>query len=125
MKALAPKGDTCTCSIGDAAELPYDDGQFYPVISTRFQRDIAAFSKAKKKLAEMVRVSLSLLNIQSGSAPVGNTIPLDHELRGSTMSTNKLYSFLSGCGLVVRDEAVGTVQLQSWSHPSHSSRKAG
>ncbi|MBQ1202787.1 MAG: class I SAM-dependent methyltransferase [Loktanella sp.] len=102
-KSLGPLFDTCKCSVGDAASLPYSDGQFDLVVSTRFLRDIVPFGTAKKMLSEMVRVSSRFLIVQLGSSPDVGSVPADHEVWGGRMSQSAVDELLADHGLTVLD----------------------
>jgi len=89
----------CTCITGDAANLPYADGQFDLIVSTRFLRDIVLFADAKKMLSEMARVTSRYAIIQLGEDPNGDRIPEDDEVMGSHMSRDSVDALLLSNGL--------------------------
>lgn len=60
------KADTLETVVGDATNLPFEDGAFDLVVSTRFLRHILPFSLARKSLAEMARVTRSHAIIELG-----------------------------------------------------------
>jgi ubiquinone/menaquinone biosynthesis C-methylase UbiE len=91
----------CDCRTGDAANLPYPDGAFELVVSTRFLRDIVVFGMAKKMLAEMIRVSSRYAIIQLGNAIEGDRLPNDDEVWGGNMSKDSIDRLLAEYGVKV------------------------
>jgi len=99
--ALGADYDSCTAITGSAMDLPYDDGQFDLMVSTRFLRDIILFGDAKKALSEFIRVSSGYLIIQLGEAITGGRIPDDTETWHSVMSPQMIEETLNAHGLEI------------------------
>lgn len=93
----------CTCVTGDAAKLPYQDGQFDLLVSTRFLRDIVFFPDAQKMLAEFARVTKKYAIIQLGENAEGHMRPADDEVMGSKMSRNAVRALLKKNGLSIKE----------------------
>jgi ubiquinone/menaquinone biosynthesis C-methylase UbiE len=101
--ALGPLYDKCKCTVGDAAKLPYDDGAFDLVVSTRFLRDIVLFGAAKEMLAEMVRVTSKYAIIQLGNNFTDGRTPTDDEVMGGNFSASGIENLLNSYGLEIMD----------------------
>lgn len=97
--ALGDLFDGCTTSVGDAADLPFADGEFDLLVSTRFLRDIIVFSHAKRTLAEFARVTSKYAIIQLGNAAKGHEMPADDEIMSSKMSMAAVDEMLIEHGL--------------------------
>jgi ubiquinone/menaquinone biosynthesis C-methylase UbiE len=95
--------DKCSCTVGDAMDLPYKDGAFDLVVSTRFLRDIVTFGMAKKMLAEMARVTSKYAIIQLGNDFKGGRMPDDDEVMGGNLSMAGIDKLLKDNGLKVTD----------------------
>ncbi len=93
----------CTCVTGTAADLPFDDGAFDLVVSTRFLRDIVVFADARVMLGEMARVTSRYAIIQLGENPDGHRRPNDDEVMGSHMSRTAVNRLLAGVGFKAVD----------------------
>ena len=102
-KSLGVLFDKCTCVTGTAAKLPFADGQFDLLVSTRFLRDIVVFADAQAMLAEFARVTSKYAIIQLGEHPDTHRRPDDNEVMGSVMSRTAVTRMLSGVGLKVID----------------------
>lgn len=102
-EALGPLYDKCACTIGDAADLPYQDGAFDLVVSTRFLRDIVPFGAAKQMLSEMARVTSKYAIIQLGNNFTRGRTPADDEVMGGNFSKVGLEKLLKGFRLKVKD----------------------
>lgn len=98
--------DKCSLSVGDAADLPYKDGAFDLVVSTRFLRDIVLFGPAKGMLAEMARVTSKYAIIQLGNNIKGGRMPDDTEVMGGNMSRAAVDKLLKANGLKVKQRAL-------------------
>jgi ubiquinone/menaquinone biosynthesis C-methylase UbiE len=98
--------DKCSLSVGDAADLPYKDGAFDLVVSTRFLRDIVLFGPAKTMLSEMARVTSKYAIIQLGNNIKGGRIPEDTEVMGGNMSRAGVDKLLKSKGLKVKQRAL-------------------
>ena len=95
-------GDTinrCTTKVGSAMELPYEDGEFDLVVSTRFLRDIIVFRDAKKALKEYARVTSKYAIIQLGETTLskGKT-PLANDAMGSNLTEKQIDNLLKASG---------------------------
>ena len=101
--ALGPLYDKCACTVGDAANLPYGDGAFDLVVSTRFLRDIVLFGAAKQMLSEMARVTSKYAIIQLGNNFTRGRTPADDEVMGGNFSKAGLEKLLKSYGLKVAD----------------------
>ncbi|MFN4172962.1 MAG: class I SAM-dependent methyltransferase [Pseudorhodobacter sp.] len=95
--------DKCSCTVGDAAALPYENGAFDLVVSTRFLRDIVTFGMAKQMLAEMARVTSKYAILQLGNSLKGTRMPADDEVMGGNLSRAGVDKLLKSHGLKVRD----------------------
>ncbi len=95
--------DKCDAIVGSAMDLPYEDGQFDLVVSTRFLRDIILFKDAKTALSEFIRVSKKYLIIQLGEAISDGRQVADDETWHSTMSAEMNLAILAEHGLDVLD----------------------
>ncbi len=103
----------CSTKTGTATALPYEDGEFDLLVSTRFLRDIIIFKDAKKALAEFARVTKSYAIIQLGQTTAAKgTTPRAGEAMGSKMSAKQIENLLASVGfsivekrLVKADEA--------------------
>lgn len=91
--------DKCSCTVGDAMDLPYKDGAFDLVVSTRFLRDIVTFGMAKKMLAEMARVTSKYAIIQLGNDFKTGRTPNDDEVMGGCFSKAGIDKLLKDNGL--------------------------
>lgn len=100
---LGPLYDKCACTVGDAMDLPYKDGAFDLVVSTRFLRDIVTFGMAKTMLSEMARVTSKYAIIQLGNDFKGGRMPEDDEVMGGNLSKAGIDKLLKGYGLKVMD----------------------
>jgi len=95
--------EKCSCTVGDAMELPYKDGAFDLVVSTRFLRDIVTFGMAKTMLAEMARVTSKYAIIQLGNNFDEGRTPGDDEVMGGNLSKAGIEKMLKANGLKVKD----------------------
>lgn len=102
--ALGADYDACTAITGSAMDLPYADGQFDLMVSTRFLRDIILFGDAKKALSEFIRVSSRHVIIQLGEAITGGRMPDDTETWHSVMSPEMIEETLKGHGLEILEK---------------------
>jgi ubiquinone/menaquinone biosynthesis C-methylase UbiE len=102
-EALGPLYEKCSCTVGDALDLPYQDGAFDLVVSTRFLRDIVTFGLAKTMLSEMARVTSKYAIIQLGNNFTRGRTPKDEEVMGGNFSKAGIDRLLKGYGLKVKD----------------------
>ena len=100
-ESLGPLFDRCKCVVADAAELPFDDGAFDLVVSTRFLRDIVTFGVAKKILAEMARVTRKYAILQLGNNIDADQIPRDDLAMGGAFSMSAVDTLLQDHGFKV------------------------
>ncbi len=103
-KILKDQYDKCTATTGFSTHLPYEDGAFDLLVSTRFLRDIILFRDVKKTMAEFSRVTKSYAIIQFGirlTEPF--EIPPDDERMSSRMSMQQIETFLKEYGFEVMD----------------------
>lgn len=94
----------CQTTTGFSTDLPFDDGQFDLLVSTRFLRDIILFRDVKKTMAEFARVTRRFAIIQLGvrlQEPF--EVPPDDEKMGSRMSEEQTNAFLAEYGFGVKD----------------------
>lgn len=91
--------DGCTTSVGDAGELPFADGEFDLLVSTRFLRDIILFDHARRVIAEFARVTSKYAIIQLGERKDGVEAPQDDEVMGSKMTGAAVDKLLLANGL--------------------------
>lgn len=91
--------DKCETKQGLSTELPYADGEFDLLVSTRFLRDIILFSDVKKTMSEFARVTTRFAIIQLGIRTVEPfVIPPDDERMNSRMSWQQTDAFLESYG---------------------------
>lgn len=90
--------DACTLTTGDSAALPYEDGAFDLLVSTRFLRDIIDFAHARRTLAEFARVTTGWAIIQLGQSRVPGRIPEDDETMGGAMDEGQIDALLGEYG---------------------------
>lgn len=64
----------CTTRTGSAMDLPFADGAFDLLVSTRFLRDIISFHDARIALAEFARVTRRYAIIQLGQSLDGTSV---------------------------------------------------
>ncbi|WP_159086930.1 class I SAM-dependent methyltransferase [Loktanella sp. Alg231-35] len=96
---LGVEFDKCTTTTGLSHELPYEDGQFDLLVSTRFLRDIILYRDVKKTLAEFARVTRKFAILQLGvKLTEPYVIPPDDERMGSRMSVDQTRDMLSEYG---------------------------
>jgi len=86
--------ESCMCQTASAEKMPFVDGQFDLVVSTRFLRDIVYFGQAKQMLAEMARITSRYAIIQLGENPDGDVTPADDDVMGSHMSRESVNRLL-------------------------------
>lgn len=98
--SLGDKFARCNTKIGSAMELPYQDGEFDLVVSTRFLRDIIVYRDAKKAIAEFARVTCKFAILQLGQTTLskGNQ-PLANDAMGSTLTEKQMDNLLKSTGL--------------------------
>lgn len=101
--ALGVLYDKCSCTVGDAMDLPYKDGAFDLVVSTRFLRDIVTFGMAKTMLSEMARVTSKYAIIQLGNNFETGRTPQDDEVMGGNLSMAGVDALLLDNGLTVKE----------------------
>ncbi len=92
----------CTVSTGSAMELPFSDGQFDLLVSTRFLRDIIVAKDAIAALHEFARVTKKHAIIQLGehTSPEGAELDPEHVL-GSRLSEKANIEMLSKAGFEI------------------------
>ncbi len=99
---LGDQYDQCTTTTGFSTDLPYEDGQFDLLVSTRFLRDIITFKDVKTTMAEFARVTSRYVILQLG---VKNTepfeMPPEDEKMSSRMSWDQTVAFLADYGFKV------------------------
>ncbi len=93
--ALGDDYEHCTCVVGDAADLPYADGQFDMLVSTRFLRDIVTFGAAKKMLAEFARVTRKYAILQLGHSFPKLGYPEDDDVMAGRLTKDQLKALLA------------------------------
>jgi ubiquinone/menaquinone biosynthesis C-methylase UbiE len=91
----------CTVTTGLANELPYEDGQFDLLVSTRFLADIIPFGVAKQALAEFSRVTKKYAIIQLGHQRAGGQTPDDRYTMSTMMSAKAINTLLRDNGFSV------------------------
>jgi len=88
---------------GDATQLPYDDGAFELVVSTRFLRHVLPFEQAKRALAEMARVCSGHAIIEMGSRSRATRWPSAGKPIRDAISHDDLTALFVGAGFEVLD----------------------
>ena len=89
--------------VGDAAALPFADGQFDLIVSTRFLSDIVVFRDAKKILGEFARVTKKYAIIQLGYSREEGFIPDEDSPMGGLLSEADLTALLESYNLRILD----------------------
>jgi len=113
--ALGDDYERCTCVVGDAADLPYEDGQFDLLVSTRFLRDIVTFAQAKNMLAEFARVTNRFAILQLGHSFPKLGYPDDDDVMAGRMTEAQVIALLAKHGLdakewrLVKDDGEGKI----------------
>lgn len=103
-RQLGPDFKACKTVTGTATALPYEDGAFDLVVSTRFLRDIISFADAKKALAEFGRVTRKYAIIQLGQSTAEQAVtPVRDEAMGSKLSARQNRRLLASAGFRVID----------------------
>lgn len=88
---------------GDAAELPFKDGSFDLLVSTRFLHDIVTFRHAKTILGEFSRVTKKYAIIQLGESTGEGRMPDDDETMRGALSPAGVDKLLKEHGFVAKD----------------------
>lgn len=101
---LGPDFEGIDTRVGDAADLPYEDGAFDLVVSTRFLSDIVIFREAKKALGEFARVTRKFGVIQLGHHRGEGYIPAEDSPMGGLASESDVIDLLATNGLRVLDK---------------------
>lgn len=99
----AENGMRLTLVKGDATQLPYDDGAFELVVSTRFLRHVLPFEQAKRALAEMARVCAGHAIIEMGSAGRATRWPDPGKPIRDRISHDDLSALFADAGFEVLD----------------------
>ncbi|MCC5971356.1 MAG: class I SAM-dependent methyltransferase [Pararhodobacter sp.] len=92
-------GGTVETVLGDATHLPFDDGAFDVVLSSRFLRHILPYGLARQSLAEMARVCKTYAIIELGcrdrrSNPPGEDKPMRDRLsHADTLALLRAHGF--------------------------------
>lgn len=96
---LGDKISRCSIKVGTAMELPFEDGEFDLVVSTRFLRDIIVFRDAKQALKEFARVTNKYAIVQLGQTTLskGKT-PLANDAMGSNLTEKQMDNLLKASG---------------------------
>lgn len=92
----------CTTVTGTATALPFQDGAFDLLVSTRFLRDIICFSDAKQALEEFARVTSGHAIIQLGET-TGPKLdaPDEGAAMGSQLTARQIRHLLAEVGFQV------------------------
>ena len=97
----------CTTTTGLSTKLPFDDGAFDLLVSTRFLRDIILFKDVKTTMREFARVTRRFAILQLGvKLTEPSELPPDDERMGSRMSLEDTKSFLMDYGFKLIDDRV-------------------
>lgn len=88
----------CRLERGLSTALPFADGEFDLLVSTRFLRDIIPFGDAKASLREFARVTKRYAIIQLGHTIAGHAVPDDHVTMRSVMSADAVEALLADHG---------------------------
>lgn len=101
-------GDTMTgvdARVGISTELPFENGEFDLLVSTRFLRDIIPFRDAEKSLEEFARVTKSFAIIQLGiTTNARGRTPKPNEPMGSDLSLRQVTNLLDAVGFKIEDQ---------------------
>ena len=89
---------------GDATKLPYDDGQFDLVVSTRFLRHVLPFELARVSLAEMARVTRGHAIIEMGLSTRETVWPAEGKPMRDGLNLRDLTAMFQNAGFEVVDE---------------------
>lgn len=100
--ALGDSFANCTVATGSAMDLPYKDGEFDLLVSTRFLRDIIVARDAQKALSEFARVTKKYAVIQLGenTTEAGEAVDPNFVL-GSRLSAAGNTTLLAEVGLKI------------------------
>ena len=91
--------EKCTTTTGLSHDLPFEDGQFDLLVSTRFLRDIILYRDVKKTLAEFARVTSKFAILQLGiKLTEPYLVPPEDEKMGSRMSEKQTDDMLAEYG---------------------------
>ena len=101
-RQLGAQFEQCHTVTGTATALPFEDGAFDLLVSTRFLRDIITFSDAKLALAEFARVTSGHAIIQLGETTgpkMGE--PKPDQAMGSLLTARQIRHLLAEVGLQI------------------------
>ena len=93
---------------GSATDLPWPDGAFDLVVSTRFLRHILPYGLARQALAEMARVCRSHAIIELGLRQGQGRSVADHKPMRDNLSREQVIDLLAQSGFDVVDEVTTT-----------------
>lgn len=97
--ALGQDYEKCTAVTGLSTALPFADGQFDLLVSTRFLRDIILYRDVKTTMAEFARVTKGFAILQLGVRVVEPfEMPPENERMGSRMSWEQTDALLQTYG---------------------------
>lgn len=102
---LGDQFEKCSVKTGSAMELPFADGQFDLLVSTRFIRDIIVASDAMRALAEFSRVTKKYAIIQLGETTKQKSTSVDPEVTlGSRLTAERNAAMLKDVGFHVLEK---------------------
>ncbi|NYS24448.1 class I SAM-dependent methyltransferase [Rhodobacteraceae bacterium 2376] len=103
-------GLAVTLDHGDATQLPYADGQFDLVVSTRFLRHVLPFGLAKQSLAEMARVTREHAIIEMGISTRPTVWPAEGKPMRDSLHLDDLVAMFNTAGFEVLDDTTTNKQ---------------
>lgn len=106
-RLLGPAFRGCKTRTGSAMDLPYEDGAFDLLVSTRFLRDIVTYADARRALREFARVTRRFAIVQLGQSIDGTSRPVAEDApMGSHFSGAAVDDLLAVNGFAVRARAL-------------------
>lgn len=95
----------CTISVGDAADLPYEDGFFHVIVCFRFLSHIVSLTDARRILSELTRVCrrelLLQFRVRHDDAPAAPW-PAEDEAMSDRLNQRQITEILRLAGLRIR-----------------------
>ena len=96
---------------GDATRLPWPDGSFDLVVSTRFLRHILPFAQAKQALGEMARVCRGHAIIEIGSTTGRSRWPSENKPMRDRLNREDIVALFRQHGFAIEDEVQTLTRL--------------
>ena len=93
-KDLGKQFDGCDVRVGTSTDVPFDDGAFDLVVSTRFLSNIITYADARKTLAEFSRITKKYGIIQLGHNVLETADPAMDQTMDTIMSEEAVDALL-------------------------------